>query len=161
MVAGSTLYKPTSNSRTASSHCKCVGLQYSSHFLDTFATRPFHIPHVATAAARLGKPMTSTNGCHGFVPPKPMRVQDADTTRLSRTGIRPRRCYVCTTRVYMRMHTYTYVRACKEMRAYAQRVRVHIRVHMCTCPRAAMCACACACVHTCEHACVRNTTSHE
>ncbi len=51
--------KPTSNSRTASSHCKCVGLQCSSHFLDTFATRPFHIPHVATAAAR-GKPMTST-----------------------------------------------------------------------------------------------------
>ena len=43
-----------------------------------------------TAAAR-GKPMTSTNGSggHGFVPPKPMRVQDADTTRLSRTGIRP------------------------------------------------------------------------
>ena len=43
-----------------------------------------------TAAPR-GKPMTSTKRCggHGFVPPKPMRVQDADTTKLSRTGIRP------------------------------------------------------------------------
>jgi len=53
--------------------------------------RQFKVSAKPRLSLTVGSADTSTNGSggHGFVPPKPVRVQDADITRLSRTGMRP------------------------------------------------------------------------